>query len=197
VPEFPIESPVEISRRLEIRGKDSSSWIAILNSAIGTSVIPDALREDLAALLQTTTRTLSLHDGTFEQLRTEMHQPSDDVVFLTAVAELPPEKWSALDLMRSALERRGPIVLWLSAEAFAGLSEFAPNIRSFIGSSIFVAGPDGGVMTEEERKNRLNDLATHYGQSDADVLRKAALGELPPEPHFVEWLVLLGRGDLV
>jgi hypothetical protein len=164
---------------------------------IGSPIIPDALREDLAALLQTTTRTLSLHKSTFEQLRKEMHDPSDDVVFLTAIEELSPEKWSALDLMRSALERRGPIVLWLSAEGFAGLSEFAPNIRSFIGPSIFIAGPDGGAMTDEERKNRLNELATHYGQTDSDVLRKAALGELPPEPHFVEWLVLLGRGDLV
>jgi hypothetical protein len=197
VPEFPIESPIEISRRLEIRGKDSSSWIAILNSAIGTPVILDALRQDLSSLLQTNTRTLSLHDSNFEQLRTEMHEPSDDVVLLIATVELPPEKWSALDLMRSALERRGPIILWLSPDAFASLSESAPNIRSFIGPSIFVAGPDGGIMTEEERQNRLKDLAFHYRQSNEDVLHKAELGELPPEPHFVEWLVLLGRGDLV
>ena len=99
--------------------------------------------------------------------------------------------------MRSALERRGPVILLLSPGTFAGLSEFAPNIRSFIGPSIFAASPEGGIMTEKERESRVSELALHYGTSNEEIVLKAESGELPPEPQFVEWLVLLGRGDLV
>jgi len=197
VPEFPAQSSVELSRRLEIRGGNSSSWVAVLHPIADAQTVLDGLRDDLSSLLQKNTRILDLDTSSFEQLRKELHQPADDIVILTAVDELPPEKWSALDLMRSALERRGPLILWLSPGAFTTLSEFAPNIRSFIGPSIFAASPEGGIMTEEERKNRLGELALHYELTDAEIVHRAESGELPPEPEFVEWLVLLGRGDLI
>ncbi len=180
-----------------MRGDDSFSWIAILIPAGDAGNALEGLQNDLASLLSRGTRVLSLTDSTFQQLRAEVHQPSDDVVILTAADDLTPDKWSSVDLMRSALERKGPMILWISPDAFAGLSQFAPNVRSFVGASVFVAGPDGSLMTEEERQNRLRDLAQNYGQTDEDIIRKAQSNELPPEPHFVEWLVLLGRGDLV
>ena len=51
-------------------------------------------------------------------------------------------------------------------------------------------------MTEKERESRVSELALHYGTSNVEIVLKAESGELPPEPQFVEWLVLLGRGDL-
>jgi hypothetical protein len=99
--------------------------------------------------------------------------------------------------MRSALERKGPVILWLASEDIANLANFAPNIRSLIGGSIFVVGPDGGIMTETERQQRLKELSEHFGFSGDEAVRKAEARELPHEPEFVEWLVLLGRGDLL
>jgi hypothetical protein len=99
--------------------------------------------------------------------------------------------------MRSALERTGPVVLWVAPDALARLTELAPNIRSFIGSSVFIAGPEPGIMTNNERETRLEELRQYYQISDQEIVRRAQAHELPPEPHFVEWLVLLGRGDLV
>ena len=54
-----------------------------------------------------------------------------------------------------------------------------------------------GVLTEEERLDRLNELREKYGYSDADVIRMAQDGNLPVDPDFVAWLVFLGKGDLV
>lgn len=51
-------------------------------------------------------------------------------------------------------------------------------------------------MTEEEIAERLRQLREHYGLTDEDVLSQATQGTLSPEPEFVEWLILLGRGDL-
>jgi hypothetical protein len=52
-------------------------------------------------------------------------------------------------------------------------------------------------MTEEERQRRLADLAAHYKLDNEQVIRLAEARTLPPDPEFVEWLVLLGRGDLL
>ena len=195
MPDFLSQPMVEIARRLDIRGPNP--WLAVLGPPTDSTVALDDLQTELRSFLQKPARVFPLETATFEELREALQQPGDDAVVLTAGADLPPEKWSSLDVMRSALERVGPIVLWMVPNAVASLTELAPNIRSFIGSSIFMAAPDGGIMTEAERQTRLAELAQHYGLSNEEIVRRAESRELPPEPHFVEWLVLLGRGDLV
>jgi hypothetical protein len=142
-------------------------------------------------------RVVPLKGSSFDRLREQLHQPEDDAVILFAEPGLEASEWTSLDTMRSALERTGPVVLWLAPDAVGRLTESAPNIRSFIGSSMFVAGPEPGLMTESERESRLQELRQHYQLSDQEIVRRAEAKELPPEPHLVEWLVLLGRGDLV
>ncbi len=193
--EFSSQSPVEIARRLEIRGEHA--WLAVLIPSTNPESALDGLRAELSSLLRGSSRVLSLRQSSFEQLREALHHPDDDIVILSATPELEPDKWSSLDLMRSALERTGPVILWLPADAVPGLSKFAPNIRNFIGPSIFNAGPDGGIMSERERQKRIGELVQHYGLSNEEIVRRAESGTLPPEPHYIEWLVLLRRGDLV
>jgi hypothetical protein len=182
---------------LELRGKDSSTWIAVLAPSLEHGALLDELKIDLSTLLHGEARYLDLAQSTFDQLREGLHHPSDDIVILGALSNLDAARWSSLDLMRSVMERRGPIVLWLSMTALSGLSEYAPNIRSFIGASVFLAGPDGGIMTEEERQKRLGQLVEHYKLSNEEIVRMAEAKSLPQDPQFIEWLVLLGRGDLV
>jgi hypothetical protein len=195
VPDFTSRPFVEIARRLEIEGPNS--WLAILGSSGHATAACDALSIELESFLQTPVRVVPLKGTSFERLREQMHQPEDDAVILLAGPDLEPGEWSSLDAMRSALERTGPVVLWVAPDAVARLTEHAPNIRSFIGSSIFVAGPEPGIMTDSERESRLEELRRHYQLSDQEIVRRAEARELPAEPHFVEWLVLLGRGDLV
>ncbi len=195
MPEFFSQSSVEIARRLDLRGKHA--WLAVLVPPTDPGIALDGLRAELSSLLQGPTRVLSLRDSSFEQLRESLHQPDDDIVILSADADLGPEKWSSLDVMRSSLERSGPVILWIPPDALPGISEFAPNIRSFIGPSIFNVGAEGGMMTQAERQSTLKELGQHYELSNEEVIRRAESKELSPEPHFVEWLVLLGRGDLV
>jgi len=186
---------VEIARRLDIRGPNP--WLAVLGPPAGSTVALQELQTELRSFLRIPTRVFPLETATFEELREALQQPGHDAVVLTASTGLASEKWSSLDVMRSALERAGPIVLWMAPDAVAGLADFAPNIRSFIGASIFMAAPDGGMMTDSERRQRLKELEEHYGLTSEEIVRRAESRELPPEPHFVEWLVLLGRGDLV
>ena len=195
MPEFLSHPSVEIARRLEIRGRHA--WLAVLRPAAGQGAALGELQTELRSVLDTPVRVLALEASTFEQLREAVQQPEDDAVILSTGAGLTREKWSSLDIMRSALERNGPVVLWLTPDEIASLTEFAPNIRSFIGGSIFAAGPDGGLMTETERRERLRELEEHYALTSEEVVRRAERKGLSPEPEFVEWLVLIGRGDLV
>jgi hypothetical protein len=68
-------------------------------------------------------------------------------------------------------------------------------MRSWIGASImrWQDAPDVEVV----RSARLVELQTSYTMTNDDVVRLAESGELPPDPHFAEWLVLLGLGSLV
>lgn len=194
MPEFSSQPLFEIARRLEIRGK--TGWLVVIGVATDLVAL-DQLQTELQSVLQRSARVIQLESSTFENLREALHEPDDDAVILSSGSGLTPEKWRSLDIMRSALERRGPVILWLSSKDIASLAEHAPNIRSFIGGSIFLAGRDSGIMTEAERQNRLKELSEHFGFSGDKAVRKAVARELPHEPEFVEWLVLLGRGDLV
>jgi hypothetical protein len=153
-------------------------------------------RTDVSSLLQKPTRTFSLAETTFEQLTESLRNPNDDIAILVA-DHLTPEQWSSFDLMRSAIERKGPIVIWGSANSLQSLTEYAPNVRSYLGSSFFAIGTDGGIMTEAERTERLEELSEYYGITNEQVVHLAEAGTLSSEPHFIEWLALLGRGDLV
>jgi hypothetical protein len=195
--EFSTQSSVDIARRLEIRGDDSRSWIALIIPAQDPQRALSNLEAHLSSLLQRPTRIFNLQDEPFDKLSQRLHEPDDDIAILVAFADIGLERWSSLDLIRSALERKGPIVLWLSSDCVPAIVEHAPNIRSFIGASLFCAGPDGGLMTDEDRQKRLQELGEFYNLTNEEIIHRAESNALPSEPHFVEWLVLLGRGDLV
>ncbi|MCS6954139.1 MAG: hypothetical protein RMK57_15430 [Bryobacterales bacterium] len=143
------------------------------------------------------TRVLSVAGREPLEIREVLESPPDDIVVVYGFESFSQEDWQALDIHRDVLQREGPVVFWLSKKDANTLCRYAPNLRSLIGRSFFELGPEGGLMTEQERTKRLQVLAEHYGLTDQEVIRRAQAGELPRDPEFAEWLVLLGRGDLV
>lgn len=105
--------------------------------------------------------------------------------------------FASLDVNRSGLENGSFLVFSLDLKTAGRFLDSAPNIRSYLGSNIFVSAPDPSSMTSEEVAERLAQLRTYYGLGDADVIERAANRDLPSEPHFIEWLILLGRSELV
>jgi hypothetical protein len=110
--------------------------------------------------------------------------------------------WAKLDRDRTRLER-GPgqtdgtiAVLVMSVEAYAALQSNAPNLASWIGGSVFYVMAEA-ALSSNDRAARLGELRRWASMSDADVVRAATEGTLPEDPYYAEWLVLLGRGDLL
>jgi hypothetical protein len=197
MPDFISEPAFEIGRRLEIRGPDSYAWVAVLKPAQDPDAALANFSVDLSAALDAPVRTVHAGDTSVEQLRAVLHAPADDPVLIADMDQHDVDYWRTVDVNRSGLVRRGPLVLWLSAEGLAELCVHAPNLRSFLGGSIFQLGTQGENMSEPERLRRIEELVSHYRLTSEEVVRRAELGTLPTEPQFVEWLVLLGRGDLV
>ena len=185
----------EIGSRIDIRGP--YSWFVVLRPAAPAETAIENFVAELSPALSQPIRSVRCTDLTFERLRAKLKQPGDDPVLVSDLDQVSADYWGALDVNRTGLARVGAIVLWLSSEGLARLCEHAPNLKSFIGGSIFSLGSSGESMTAEERQRRIGELESHFQMTSAEVIRRAELGTLPSEPHFVEWLVLLDHGDLV
>jgi hypothetical protein len=195
--EFLTKSSYEIARRLEARGEDSYSWFVLLKPAGVADVALHEFAEELNAFLGKKPRIIDIAGMLVDDLSARLRIPADDPVILVGFDDRTPEFWSVMDVNRSGLERPGPVVFWISAAGVSNLCSHAPNVRSLIGGSIFLIGAAGGDMAAEEKTARLKELSSFYSLSNEEVIQKAEERKLPPEPEFIEWLLLLGRGDLV
>jgi hypothetical protein len=189
-----LEQPAfEIGRRIEIRG--GATWLVVL----GPDTTSDSTAEfvaDLSATLGRTVRVVQCAESV-DQILTELANPADDPVVVTGLDGVDSEAWIALDINRSGLVREGAVILWLSGHGLAKLSRFAPNLRSFVGGSIFPLSSDGSTLTPEERALRIAELEHHFRMTSEDAIAQAVAGTQPSDPLIAEWLVLLDRGDLV
>jgi len=52
-------------------------------------------------------------------------------------------------------------------------------------------------MSPEDVEKRLVAMREHYEFSDEEIVAMATDGSLPPDPDYCEWLVLIGRSDLI
>ena len=160
----------------------------------------------------------SLLHAEIEQLRDPSEQPSlvitagDISAFFNAVHAQPSgilivvgaekfsaDQWRTLDAYRSRLMRNGTAALLLDEVSAARVENTAPNFASWVGGRIWrladaVAVPS---LSPSEIEQRLSALRAWAGRGDAEILRLAETGALPRDPEYAEWLMLLGRSELL
>lgn len=108
-----------------------------------------------------------------------------------------PEQWQKFDYARSRFSHdKGGIIL-LTPHSARQFQTYAPNFASWIGSRVYDLQLGSEILTEAESQQRLEALQEFTGKTDAEVIRLAETGQLPTDPEYGEWLVLLGRGDLL
>lgn len=188
------ESPFQVVLRLNERG--SGAWFAMVAVSPDYAAVLAELEQEVRAQLEVPLRILRAGNLSVSEVAREMTRDGNDWIAVVGLDDWAIDRWRTLDIDRNAWERNGPILLCLGPSAANALSANAPNIRSYIGSFHAVAPGDSG-MSQGEVEHRLNELRTFYAFSDEAVIAMAKAGELPPGAHFVEWLILLDRGDLV
>jgi hypothetical protein len=107
------------------------------------------------------------------------------------------EQWQQFDYARSRFSHNKGGIILLTPHSAAQFQTYAPNFASWIGSRVYDLQLGLEILTEVESQQRLKALQQFTGKTNIEVIRLAEIGQLPTDPEYGEWLVLLGRGDLL
>jgi hypothetical protein len=182
---------------MELDGPESAtSWRLVLHDPTDSAKLLPDLDEELEVQAQVRSRVVQASNLDSSGLVDFLNKNRNSVIVVDGLDGWTDQEFARLDLQRTSLQHSGPVLLEMTREGAQRLMKAAPNLRSWIAGNVGGLLPDPGIMTEAERQTRLASLAEHFGLTDAEVIRQAENDSLPPDPQFVEWLILAGRGDL-
>ncbi|WP_236515422.1 hypothetical protein [Sandaracinus amylolyticus] len=101
-----------------------------------------------------------------------------------------------LDRERSRLFRHQPAVLVIPSHELNSLPNVAPHFVSWIGGELHRVAEDQ-YLSSEARDLRLSALRQQYGMSDIELVKRVEASDVPGDPEVAEWLLLIGRADLL
>jgi len=190
----------------ELATLGAGALAAHLRSKIGLGTWISVLSEEsrLDAMLEEVQTALTASNTLINYIRLDgyprplVDAPRNQIVVVSGFQTLPDAEWEHLDQLRSPrLVREQPALLLMTPSDRERLMHFAPNMASFLGGQFFTFQEKAAELTEEEKATRLALLRTKFGQTEEQVIEMAVAHALPNEPGYAEWLVLLGRGDLL
>jgi hypothetical protein len=191
------EAPVfEIVRLIDLSAPGQGGFCVLITSPADRTLVSD-LGQELEVQAGISLAVLDADGMTPDALLSQLRSPDAPVALVRGLDRWTDNDFASLDINRSRLETGTFLVFHLDPDTSARFLHMAPNLRSSIGASIFVAIPDTSNMSPQETAERLRELGEYYGMTDEQVIDRARDGTLPPDPAFAEWLVLLGKGDLV
>jgi hypothetical protein len=171
-------------------------WFVLATPVVLLSETLESLAEDVEAFMKRRPATIFSVRGPRE-MAAFIRSAGEPVVLLSGFENFSRNDWETADLMRSRFEGDRTAALLMSESQLAVFVEAAPNLASWLGAGMWRLDKDIEQLTAEERVARLVALRVEMGASDADVISRAESGTLGTEPQFAEWLVLLGRSDLL
>lgn len=194
--EIPRMGPGEFAAQLEAGGSAELWYRLVLPSGCVPEQVAERLTEEVGVVLGQTVGCFDAASGP-RDLVNYIRQAGTRPVILFGVELYTEADWRHLDLLRSQTVGGGAKIVLLSSAAIANMENWAPNLTSFIGGATWQLDPGADYLSADERETRLQALRDAWKQSDDEVVGLAEQGKLPPEPDFAEWLVLLGRGELL
>ena len=190
----PSITAAELAMRLALR-HDAGDWLALVVPAQGHVVeVAAELLEELQATGACPVAAISCPSDADDFIRQLQAHP-DEVLLVWDVETFAEAEWQHIDLRRSELARSLCVVLIGSRSALERMLDAAPNLASWLSGSLWTWQAD--EISAEETCRRLQALRDATSQSDEEVLHLAQADQLPRDPVYAEWLILLGRGDLL
>jgi hypothetical protein len=172
------------------------AWFGLIVPAPEVTREASHLVEEIKLLDEMEARRIDAGAGAADLTR-QAREVGPAVLVIAGFEDFSDAGWRHLDLLRSELVRDEPIVLVLSKRSIDRLMRCAPNLASFLGGAVWTLDSAAELLTEGDKESRLATLRAWSGLSDAEMVARVERGDLPLEPEHAEWLVLLGRGDLL
>jgi hypothetical protein len=175
-------------RRVTLRPRRSSDWSVLVFGSRHAEPI-ESLREAAVALGYVI--ELASIDAMF---RRDSTKATTNTIVVVDTRTFAAAEWRLIDLSRSRLDDSAPVVLVASEASFQEMARVAPNFSSIVGASVFKIDDERGADATEARLAELR--AAHPEISDHEVIARAERRD-PLDDNLVEWLVLMGRADLL
>lgn len=171
-------------------------WTALIVETLDIDEVVLELSETISIFAECEIKIISAQSGAFELIN-QILRPSEYFLLLWNFETWTSEDWHRLDACRSDLSKHRGGMLVLPSTSAEMMLNCAPNFCSWVGSRVYALAKDSELLTDPESEVRLSALREWSGLSDADVITSAESHQLPLTPEYGEWLVLLGRGDLI
>ena len=190
---------ISLSQLLQkiISRPDSNIWMALV-------VKPDDMQSTIGDLQDTVeifnecnTGTISGKSGARDLIQ-KICEAIEKYIFLWELEFWDNSEWKIFDALRSRLDKneKGGLII-LSDRSNSLMLHNAPNFVSWLGSRTFYLQKDSEILTAEESDERIVALQEYLGKTNEEVITLAENRQLPTDPEYAEWLILLNRGDLL
>lgn len=177
----------ELAARVVLDGSTGSWFVAGIDDHEAATL----LGEEIESISEESVAVLTVNDR--DSLVAGSHEHASGLAIFFTTARLEDLH---LDSARSNLQRERAAVLAVRPHQLVRIASFAPHFTSWAGNRVFTVEEDR-FLDEDAIEARLVALRDHYGMNDDEFLARVASDELPAEPEHAEWLVLLGRSDLL
>ncbi len=185
----------EFSLRVAARPANGD-WFLLATPAGEISDTLDTLNVDITAFTRTATKVVNEIENVREFFDA-VRGSKEKVVLVGGFESFSSVEWQLLDQSRSGLEGAHVVVLVATRRQADLLAQNAPNLASWLTGGIWQLGDDMEAISDTEEEARLVALRASTGLTDDNVVERAINGTLGNDPQFTEWLLLLGRGDLI
>ena len=176
---------------------DGNIWMTLVVNIDDIESIATDLQDTIEIFSECNTGTISGEFGA-RDLIDQISEASEEYFLLWKLDDWDNNEWKTFDALRSRLDKgsKGGLLV-ISKQANYLMMHNAPNFVSWLGARIYYLQKDAEILSDEECDRRLAALQEWTGKTNKEVIALAENRQLPTDPEYGEWLILLNRGDLL
>jgi hypothetical protein len=186
----------ELLQRVGTQPENGNVWFVLTLPLENHADLAEDLGDVLAIFTESSVGSRSGSDGVVPFVESIGSTDAASLI-LSGFEQWTIQDWRHLDALRSNLAVQRNAFLLLSEAATSLILNHAPNLASWIGGRVYPFTYGTEFLNVDEQEERLVDLRSWSGKTDDEIIALAESHQLSPEPEYGEWLVLLGRGDLI
>ena len=176
---------------------DSNIWTVLVVDIDDIESTATDLQDTIEIFSECNTGTVSGESGA-RDLINQISEASEEYLLLWKLDDWDNNEWRTFDALRSRLDKgnKGGLLI-ISEQANYLMLHNAPNFVSWLGARIYYLDKDAEILSDEECDRRLSALQEWANKTNEEVIILAENRQLPTDPEYGEWLILLDRGDLL